>query len=97
MIYPFSYLIGKVYNPLNIGPSSCAPSLTEKAALWKGHLTLSPTKKPADNGAPTCGHELDTQYIDPSTLQTRTASSFFGPTYTSLISPSTKLSSILTS
>ena len=78
--YPFSYLTGNVYNPLNIGPSSWAPSLTLNAALWNGHLTLSPTKNPAERGAPTWGHEFETQNIYPSTLHTSTASSFFGPT-----------------
>lgn len=97
MIYPFSCLTGKVYNPLNVGPSSGAPSLTLKAALCHGHLTLSFTKNPADKGAPACGQAFDTQNTYPSTLHTKTASFYYGPTYTSLVSPSYKLSSMLIS
>ena len=52
LIFPSTNSTGKVYKPLNIGPSSNDPSITLNAALCQGHLTLSPTKRPADKGAP---------------------------------------------
>jgi hypothetical protein len=66
VIFPFSLVTWKVFNPSNVGPCYIYPVIIENPALCNGQIILSPINVPLANENPKCAHLLWTEYIFPS-------------------------------